>query len=232
MHPSTRSPQSPTQLQVEAELDSPVPYNPPAAILDAVNVTADSAAKQSPTLDGAQFSQFFAILKHKVPDIVHSLLLPGMLFTFSETWLSLIRRVRQPFSNPTVPIPSRSTPVDQNFTVAQSLISILVEIPSRCDRARYAGIGTLCGAMVVFTLVLQVVVRLLMVYIVIVCLATIYILSIVEDLAQSLLHSGFPYAWSDDDDELVANVLALPKPFPMLYVLFALVSWKRNIAQR
>ncbi len=104
---------------------------------------ADSAAKQSPTLDGAQFSQFFAILKHKVPDIVHSLLLPGMLFTFSETWLSLIRRVRQPFSNPTVPIPSRSTPVDQNLTAAQSLISILVEIPSRCDRARYAGIGTL-----------------------------------------------------------------------------------------
>ncbi len=52
--------------------------------------------------------------------------------------------------------------------------------------------------MVVFTLVLQVVVRLLMVYIVIVCLATIYILSIVEDLAQSLLHSGFPVSLFND----------------------------------
>ena len=52
--------------------------------------------------------------------------------------------------------------------------------------------------MVVFTLVLQVVVRLLMVYIVIVCLATIYILSVVEDLAQSLLHSGFPVSPFND----------------------------------
>lgn len=161
-----------------------------------------------------QLSQLSAILKHKVPEIVHTVLLPGMLCTFSETWLSLIRRVRQHKepSDPTVPIASQSTPVDKNLTAAQSLREILVEIPSRCDRARYAGIGTSwlvthdyasfyanlmlslhhSGAMVVFMLVLQAAVRLLMVYIVIVCLAMIYILGLVEDLAQSLLHSGLP----------------------------------------